>query len=130
MEREKLAPAQLETLRYIQDHHPVTVRQVADHLAETRGLTRTTALNQMERLRQKDYLIRELAGGIYHYSPAQSKGQLLRSLVREFVQQALGGSLEPFVTYLAEEGEITDEQLERLQRRVEELREASREERE
>ena len=37
--------AQLEILRYVQDHHPVTVRQVAEHLAETRGLTRTTALN-------------------------------------------------------------------------------------
>src|SRR5437870_3996227 len=62
--KEKTGQAQLEILRYIQDHHPVTVRQVADHVAEARGLTRTTALNVMERLREKGYLTRELVEGV------------------------------------------------------------------
>jgi predicted transcriptional regulator len=53
----------------VQDHHPVTVRQVAEHLARTKGLTRTTALNVMERLREKGYLTREKAGGVYLVAP-------------------------------------------------------------
>jgi predicted transcriptional regulator len=120
--REKIGQAQLEVLRYVQDHHPVTVRQVAEFLAETRGLTRTTALNVMERLRDKGHLSRALVDGVYHYSPIQSKPQLLRGLVRDFVDQALGGSLEPFVAYLAEEVDLSAEELERLQQRVRELK--------
>jgi predicted transcriptional regulator len=119
--RPEIGRAQLEILRYIQDHHPVTVRRVADHVAETKGLTRTTALNVMERLREKGYLTRELIGGVYHYSPSVSKPQLQRSLVRDFVDQVLGGSLEPFVTYLVEEAELSEEELHKLRERVREL---------
>src|SRR5688500_4211809 len=109
--REKLGQAQLEVLRYVQDHHPATVRQVAEYLAGTRGLTRTTALNVMERLREKGYLTREPVEGIYHYSPSEPKSQQLRGIVRDFVDQALGGSLEPFVAYLVEEARLSEEDL-------------------
>jgi predicted transcriptional regulator len=128
--KEKLGQAQLEILRYIQDHHPVTVRQVAEHLAETRGLTRTTALNVMERLREKGYLTREQIEGVYHYSPSVPKSQLMRGLVRDFVEQALGGSLEPFVAYLVEEADLSDEELARLRKRVRELNHEARREKE
>src|SRR5438094_1088817 len=125
--RAKIGPAQLEVLRYIQDHHPVTVRQVAEHLAETRGLTRTTALNVMERLREKGYLRRDRREGVYQYSPSVSKPQLLRGLVREFVDQVLGGSLEPFVAYLAEEASLSEEEVDRLRERVRDLEPAQEE---
>lgn len=126
--REKIGAAQLEILRYVQDHHPATVRQVADHVAKTRGLTRTTALNVMERLREKGYLCREVMDGVFHYSPVQSKPQLLRGLVRDFVEQALGGSLEPFVSYLAEEVDLSAEELERLRAKIRDLPAADPEE--
>lgn len=116
-----LGQGQIEILRYVQDHHPVTVRQVAEHLARTRGLTRTTALNVMERLREKGYLTRALVGGVYHYSPNVSKAQLLRGLVHDFVDRVLGGSLEPFVAYLAEEASLSEEEVERLRDRVRDL---------
>ena len=124
--RPKIGPAQLEVLRYIQDHHPVTVRQVAEHLAETRGLTRTTALNVMERLREKGYLDREPVEGVFRYFPIQPKPQLLRGLVRDFVEQMLGGSLEPFVAYLAEEANLSDEELARLRQRLEDAAKETR----
>src|SRR5262249_19845731 len=118
--RAKIGPAQLEVLRYVQDHHPVTVRQVAEHLAETRGLTRTTAPSVVERLREKGFLDREPVEGVYRYFPVQPQPQLLRGLVRDFVEQMLGGSLEPFVAYLAEEARLSEEELARLRQRLEE----------
>jgi predicted transcriptional regulator len=122
--RENLGQGQLELLRYVQDHHPITVRRVAAWAADTRGLTRTTVLNVMERLREKGYLRRERIGGLYHYSPEQSKPQLLKDLVREFVHGALGGSLEPFVAFLAEEVQLSEAEVERLRERVRELHDA------
>jgi predicted transcriptional regulator len=127
-DRSKLGPVQLEILEFIQAHQPVTVRQVADHLAEARGVTRTTALNMMERLRKRGLLTRTQVDGLYQYSPSVARPQFLRGLVQDFVHQALGGSLEPFAAYLAEDARFTDEDLDRLQQRIRELREQAREE--
>ena len=103
--------AELEVLHYVQDHHPVTVRQVADAFAAARGHTRTTVLNVMTRLVAKGYLKRRKdpsRGGVYAYSPRVAKAELLRSLVADFVSRALGGSVSPFVAYLAETNDLTD----------------------
>ncbi len=116
-----IAPAELEILRYILDHHPITVRQVADHVAQAKGHTRTTVLNVMERLRRKGYLTREQEGGLYQYSPSSPKLQMQQTLVRNFVTQALGGSLEPFMAYLTQEADVSDAELADLKQFVDGL---------
>ena len=114
--------AEMDILRWIADNAPATVRQTADHLAETKGQTRTTALNVMERLREKGYLVREQNDGVYQYSPAQPKASLFEGLVRDFVDEALGGSLQPFVAYLAREPrQVSDSDLQELKKLVESL---------
>jgi predicted transcriptional regulator len=114
--------AELEILHYITEHHPVTVREVADHVAETKGHVRTTVLNIMERLRKKGYLTRKKAGGLYQYSPRVPKTELLRNLVRDFVSKALGGSVSPFVAYLADEASMSKEEIAQLRKIVRELK--------
>ncbi|MGV3722167.1 MAG: BlaI/MecI/CopY family transcriptional regulator [Actinomycetota bacterium] len=121
--------SELETLQYIQEHYPITVRELAEHLAKTKGHTRTTALNTMERLRQKGYLTREKVEGIHQYSPTQLQPQFLRSMVRDFVNQVLGGAVAPFVAYLTQEARVSDEQLEELRQLVDQLDERREEER-
>ena len=113
--------AELEVLQYIQDHHPVTVRSVAGHFHATKGHTRTTVLNVMTRLVRKGYLTRRRTEGLYHYSPRVAKGELLRRLVGEFVDRALGGSLSPFVAYLARDADLTADDVRELKKIVEEL---------
>ena len=114
--------AEMDILRWIADNAPATVRQTADHLAETKGQTRTTALNVMERLREKGYLVRALTAGVYQYSPSQPKARLFEGLVSDFVDQALGGSLQPFVAYLARESrQVSDSDLQELKKLVESL---------
>lgn len=121
--------AELEILQYIQDHHPITVRELAEHVAAAHGHGRTTALNVMERLRKKGHLTREKVDGVYQYSPSLPKPQLMRTLVRDFVNGVLGGSLEPFVAYLGEEAKVTDAQYAELKQVVDHLGEQREEER-
>lgn len=116
-----IAPAELEILRYILDHHPITVREVADHVAQAKGHTRTTVLNVMERLRRKGYLTRRQEGGLYQYAPSVPKPQMEQTLVRDFVRLALGGSLEPFMAYLTQEADVSGAELADLKQLVEEL---------
>ncbi|HVT79443.1 MAG TPA: BlaI/MecI/CopY family transcriptional regulator [Phycisphaerae bacterium] len=116
-----IGKAELEILEFIHDHHPATVREVADHLAQSRGLVRTTALNVMNRLVQKGFLTRKKTDGIFQYSPRLPRGTLFRNLIRDFVSETLGGSVSPFVAYLADDARLTEDELAQLRKVVREL---------
>src|SRR5579864_5534546 len=114
--RATIGRAELEILQYIQDHHPATVRDVAAHFARTKGHVRTTVLNVMGRLVAKRYLTRRKSRGIYQYSPRVPKPQFMRAMVRDFVERVLGGSLSPFVAFLAQDADLTDRDVAELKR--------------
>jgi len=117
----KIGQAELEVLNFIHDHHPATVREVADHFAQSKGHVRTTILNVMERLRKKGFLVRKKSGGAYQYSPKERKADFFHSLVDQFVHRALGGSVTPFVAYLVREAVLSNEEIRELKRLVGEL---------
>ena len=126
---QKVGRAELEILHFVQDHHPVSVRDVANHFAEARGHVRTTILNVMERLRKKGFLTRKKSGGIFQYQPRVGKADLLRSLVGDFVDKTLGGSLSPFVAYLSRDANLSEKELSELKQVVSELRGKEKDER-
>lgn len=128
MRRAGVGRSEMEVLRFVADRHPVTVREVADHFAETKGQARTTALTVMERLRRKGFLTRQQVEGVYHYSPSQPKAEMLGNMVRDFVETALGGSLQPFMAYLSGEADLSEAELEELRRILRERGPASPEE--
>jgi predicted transcriptional regulator len=116
-----IGQAELEVLHFIHDHYPVTVREVAEHFAQSKGHVRTTILNVMERLRKKGFLVRKKSHGAYQYSPKERKADFFHSLVDQFVQRALGGSVTPFVAYLVREAVLSKDEIRELKRLVAEL---------
>jgi len=116
-----LGSSEIEVLRYLGDHPPLSVGDVAAHFAETTGQARTTILTMMERLRKKGYLTRKQVGGVYQYSPKVSKRVLLKDLVKKFVNTTLAGSVSPFVAYLSESGPVSDQDLDQLKQLVRDL---------
>lgn len=115
--------AESEVLRFIADRGGATVTEVGDYLTETKGQTRNTALNMMERLRGKGFLDRKKVDGVYRYTPAKTKGVLFESFVEDFVETVLGGSVAPLVAYLGSRAEVDQEQLEKLRQIVKSLEE-------
>jgi predicted transcriptional regulator len=118
---QNIGRAEMEILHYVHDHQPVTVRQVADYFAETKGHVRTTLLNVMERLRKKGYLKRRKLKGVFHYLPSKPKAEMLRTLVGEFIDKALGGSWTPFLAYMAQDAKLSEQDLRELKQIVREL---------
>jgi predicted transcriptional regulator len=119
---EPLGRLELEVLRYVADHPPASVREVATHFAETSGQARTTLLTVMERLRGKGYLKRRKVAGVHRYTPTVPQADLLRRMVSEFVDDVLGGSVSPFVAYLSQSSLLSDDEarkLEQLLKRIE-----------
>ncbi len=119
MKPTNLGEQELQVLRFVTDNAPVTVRETVERWGEPRGLARTTILTVMERLRKKGFLTRQpAAGGSFAYVPAQNKTDLLQSLVHDFVERTLGGSLTPFVAYLADAKNLSDAELAELRQLV------------
>ena len=112
---------ELEFLRYIAQHGPLSAGQVHERLGEGLGLARTTVQTILERLRKKKHLTRKLKDGVYLYESAKSYQQLMTTTVGQFVDRALAGSISPFVAYLAEKGTVTPDELAELRRIVRRL---------
>src|SRR4051794_13578763 len=105
MAKQPLGELQREVLSFLAERGPLTVGEVAAQFGEPRGLARTTILTVMERLREKGYATRTKRGAVFCYAACAGKAELLRGLVRDFVERALEGSVSPFFAYLAQEKE-------------------------
>lgn len=118
---------ELSLLKHVAEMGPVSVGQVSEGFGAPRGLARSTVLTMMERLRQKGHLEREQVGGVFQYRAASSPGELLRGAVQSFVEKTLAGSVSPFVSYLTERSEVSDDELAELEQLVDRLRSRRRE---
>ncbi|HLK16406.1 MAG TPA: BlaI/MecI/CopY family transcriptional regulator [Fimbriimonadaceae bacterium] len=116
-----LGEQELDALRFAAEHAPISVGEMAREYGSPRGLARTTVLTVMERLRTKGYLSRRQVEGVYKYSPRLDQGDLMAGLVADFVQRSLGGSVSPFVSYLADTGKLGPKEVAELRRMVESL---------
>lgn len=116
---EPLGAVQLEILQYIADHEPIRVSDVAEYFAKTAGKARTTILTVMEKLREKGYLTRRKREGAYQYSVRQRQSDVLAGVVQRFVEKSLGGSVSPFIAWLADSRELTGDELAKLKELVE-----------
>lgn len=112
---------ELALLKWVADHGPVSVGEASDTFGERNGLARSTVLTMMERLRQKGRLKRRREDGVYRYHSAQRREALLNGVVGQFVKNALGGSVSPFVAYLSEKQNVSAEELAQLEALVERL---------
>src|SRR5262245_9051016 len=113
---------ELQLLRHIARGGPASVGQVAETFGASQELARSTVLTMMERLRAKGYLTRRRVKGVYMYASSTRDEDLLRDVVGRFVQRALEGSVSPFAAYLAERSQVSETELEELERALERLR--------
>jgi predicted transcriptional regulator len=121
MANHNLGDQQLEVLRYVAEHAPVTPKEVALHFAEVRGLARTTVITVMENLRRKGLLTRRKIDGVYRYSSAEETLEVEQGMVQRFVDNTLGGSIVPFVAYLMRGRKLSDDEAAELKKLAREL---------
>src|SRR5690242_11083870 len=126
---DKLPPVgdqELALLHFVSEREPATVAQAVEGFGHPRGLARSTVLTMMERLRRKGYLTRRMADGIYRYATRTAPSAAVRRAVQTFVDRTLGGTVSPFVAYLAEREELSDEDLAELEGLLTRLHKAKR----
>jgi BlaI family transcriptional regulator, penicillinase repressor len=114
-----LTGQELEIMKVVWQLDTATVRKVYEHLLERRRIAYTTVMTMMNILEQKGYLKKRLEDRAYVYRPSQPQKQVIRSMVREFVNRVFNGSAEPLLVHLVEDQHLSAEDLEEIRKSIE-----------
>ena len=118
MRNKTIGDQELALLQYIAEQGDASVGEVAAAFGESRGLARSTVLTMMERLRAKAYLQRKQVGGevgVFRYSTTARQDDVVRNAVGSFVEKTLQGSVSPFVAWMSQRTEVSDNELAELE---------------
>ena len=118
MRNKTIGDQELALLQYIAEQGDASVGEVAAAFGESRGLARSTVLTMMERLRAKAYLPRKQVGGgvgVFRYSTTARQDDVVRNAVGSFVEKTLQGSVSPFVAWMSQRTEVSDNELAELE---------------
>ncbi len=105
-------------MKVIWERERATVRDVYETLLEHRKIAYTTVMTMMKILEEKKYLKKTQEDRAYVYRPAKPKNQVIRGMVREFVDRVFNGSAEPLLAHLIEDDRLDKKDLEELARMI------------
>ncbi len=117
-----LTEQELEIMKIVWAREVATVRDVYEALLERRKIAYTTVMTMMKILEQKKYLRKNQEDRAYVYRPAKPKNQVIKGMVREFVNRVFNGSAEPLLVHLIEDRKLSEKDLEEIARMIREAR--------
>jgi BlaI family transcriptional regulator, penicillinase repressor len=103
-------------MKVIWPRNGATVREVYDHLLARRRISYSSVQTMMNVLEEKGHLRKEPGQRAHRYVPTRPQRQLVRSMVREFVDRVFDGSTRRLLVCLSQEKGLTTEERKVLQR--------------
>src|SRR5690348_1866066 len=113
-----LTEQELEIMKVVWTRESATVRDVYEALLERRKIAYTTVMTMMKILEQKNYLKKSQEDRAYLYRPTRPKNQVIKGMVREFLERVFNGSAEPLLVHLIEDQKLSSKDLEEISRMV------------
>jgi len=105
-------------MKIVWERDRATVRDVYESLLERRKIAYTTVMTMMNILEQKKYLRKSAEDRAYIYRPAKPKKQVIKGMVREFVDRVFNGSAEPLLVHLIEDRKLSNKELDEIARMI------------
>ena len=109
-----LTSQELEIMKVIWRSGASTVRDVYEALLEHRKIAYTTVMTMMNILEQKGYLKKSQKDRAYTYEATKPQKQVIRGMVREFVDRVFNGSAEPLLLHLVEDRQLSEGDLDEI----------------
>ena len=113
-----LTEQELEIMKVVWGRETSTVRDVYETLLKRRKIAYTTVMTMMKILEQKKYLKRTQEDRAYVYRPARPQNQVIKGMVREFVDRVFNGSAEPLLVHLVEDRRLTRKDLDDISKMI------------
>src|SRR5690242_17514302 len=118
----EIGSAELDVLKVIWDRGPSTVREVLDRLHERgKKVAYTTVLTMLVRLEQKGLVASDRSSHAYVYRAKVSREAVTMGRLKAMVRELYDGAAAPLVLQLMSSETFTAEEIEQLQRLVDEL---------
>src|SRR5262249_55878116 len=111
-----LTELELEIMKIVWQAKSATVRDVYETLLGRRKIAYTTVMTMMKILEQKQYLKRRLQERAYLYQATRSRNQVIKGMVREFVNRVFNGSARPLLAHLVEDRSLSAKDLKEIAR--------------
>lgn len=118
-----ISDAEWEVMKVLWDHHPLAASDVVRRLAGRRDWSPRTVKTMLNRLVRKGALTFRADGKRYLYSPAVSRRETVRAESQSFLHRVFEGSAGPMLVHFVRDARLTREELETLQRILNEKRE-------
>jgi BlaI family penicillinase repressor len=114
-----MSPAETEVLRLVWQVDEATVQQICDLLPPKRNIAYKTVQTLLRRLEEKGYLKHKIQGKAHVFFPAVKQDKVVKRTVIDFLDRLFGGDPRPLMQFLAEDGRIDAEDIERLRKMIE-----------
>ena len=112
-----LTAHELELMKIVWRHEDgVTVRDVYEELRTQRAVAYTTVMTSLKTLEQKGHLKATQQDRAHVYRPSRPKQQVIKDMVREFVNRVFNGASQPLVVHLLEDEQLTEPELREISR--------------
>jgi predicted transcriptional regulator len=121
MAPDTLTARELDIMKIVWDTPGATVRDVHRALSQSRPVAYTTVMTLMNILEHKGYLRRRKVERAYVYRATRPRRQVLRALVRDFVERVFDGVAQPLRVHLVKEQPISAAERRELQRLIDAL---------
>lgn len=113
-----LTEQELEIMKVVWELRTATVRDVYETLLRRRKIAYTTVMTMMNILEAKQYLKKRAEGRAYVYQATRSRSEVIKGMVREFVDRVFNGSAEPLLVHLVKDRRLSKKELEKIARTI------------
>jgi predicted transcriptional regulator len=113
-----LTEQELEIMKVVWGLERATVRDVYEALRERRKIAYTTVMTMMNILEAKNHLKKHAEDRAYVYQATRPRSQVIKAMVREFVDRVFNGSAEPLLIHLIKERRLSQKDLEKIARTI------------
>ena len=114
-----LGDAEAEILNIVWNKGSARVQEIWEALPPERSITPATVQSVLRRLRAKGYVKSKLSGRAHVFSAAAQPKVVTRRLVQRFLRTLFGGDPLPLLMHLAENKDLTPDDLSKIRQVVE-----------
>ena len=119
----RLSEFELDVMAHFWSDGQLSAPELFDRLGAARGVTYSTVKTIVDRLEQKGAIERVATEGrTLFYKPVVKQERLQKPLLKSLVRRLFGGDVRPLFAQLLRDERLSDEDLEYVQRLVEEAR--------
>ncbi len=115
-----LTEQELEIMKIVWRLQRATVRDVYEVLRARRKIAYTTVMTMMHILEEKGHLRKRAEERAYVYQATRPRGEVIKAMVRDFVDRVFNGSAQPLLVHLLKNRRLSQKDLEKIARAIRE----------